>query len=388
MTLQRLVQKGLVLAACALSTILPTLQPASAQTLILTEREISELVLHGPWPRPQTLDPSNRLSGRPEAIEFGRILFFDKRLSSSGTVSCASCHRPELGWTDGLPRGRGLAEVDRNTPPLLDIARQRWYGWDGRSDSLWAHSLGPILDPREMGADAGYVARLVGADPDLLKAYRQAFGQDANISTPESLLVDIAKALAAFQETITSGRTGFDDFRDALDRGDRVTAARFPIEAQRGAALFVGRGKCNFCHVGPSFTNGEFADIGVPFFIAPGRVDPGRQGGILLLKSSPYNQLGRFNDDPGKLDAWATRHVAEVHSNFGSFKVPTLRNLTQTAPYMHNGSKASLADVIRHYSEINLERLHADGERILEPLHLSESEIADLVAFLRSLSKN
>jgi cytochrome c peroxidase len=124
----------------------------------------------------------------------------------------------------------------------------------------------------------------------------------------------------------------------------------------------------------------------VPYFIAPGRVDPGRQGGIKLLKDSPYTLAGRFNDDPNRA-AWGARYVAELHTNFGAFKVPSLRNLTRTAPYMHAGSRPTLVDVVRHYSELNPERLHTDGEKILEPLYLSQSEIDSLVAFLTTLSE-
>ena len=174
--------------------------------------------------------------------------------------------------------------------------------------------------------------------------------------------------MAAFQETITSGRTPFDDFRDALARGDRSAAAAFPEDAQRGAQIFVGRGKCNVCHTGAGFTNGEFADAGVPYFIEPGRVDPGRHGGIAQLRRNTHNLTGRYNDDPDRKGAWATRQVADLHSNFGAFKVPTFRSLTRTAPYFHDGSKATLADVVRHYSEIDLERLHTDGEKILAAL--------------------
>ncbi len=387
MTHRNIDRRGWLLTAFLVVAALLTVELARTNELVLTDSEIAELVRHGPWPVPKSPDPSNRASGMPEAIEFGRILFFDKRLSRTGAVSCATCHRPDRGWTDGLPQSRGLAPVDRNALPLFDVGRQRWFGWDGRSDSLWAHSIGPILDPREMGADASHLAQVIGTDPVLSRAYQGVFGYTIDPSGTDRVLADVAKVLAAFQETIVSGRTSFDEFRDALARGDRVAAARYPQQAQRGAALFVGQGKCNFCHVGPAFTNGEFADVGVPFFIEPGRVDPGRQQGILLLRSSPYNQLGLFNDDPERRDAWATRHVADLHANFGAFKVPTLRNLTHTAPYMHNGSRASLTDVVRHYSEIDLTRLHTDGERILQPLRLSESEIADLVAFLRSLSE-
>lgn len=374
-----------LIGVCAFAIAM--VRPASATDLLVSEQDIDLIVRHGPWPPPAQRDPSNRVSGRPAAIAFGRQLFFDARLSAPGTVSCASCHKPDLGWTDGRLRGGGIARLDRNTQSIVNAGFNRWFGWDGRNDSLWAHSLGPILDPKEMGADAAHVARLIGGDADLSSAYRQVFSSDPEAHAPDTVLVNIAKALAAFQETIVSKRTAFDEFRDALAANDRTTAAKFPAAAQRGAKLFVGRGKCHFCHVGPAFTNGEFSDAGVPYFIEPGRVDPGRHGGIAKLKSSRFNLTGAFNDDQRPEVTWATRHVAPLHSNFGEFKVPSLRNLTRTAPYMHNGSRATLADVVRHYSEIDPERLHSDGERILEPLRLSDAEIEDLVAFLQSLSE-
>jgi cytochrome c peroxidase len=135
------------------------------------------------------------------------------------------------------------------------------------------------------------------------------------------------------------------------------------------------------------FSNGEFADTGLPFFVRPGVVDPGRHGGIAALRSSPYNLLGRFSDaSPGGGAATKTRYIEQQHRNFGEFKVPSLRNVALTAPYMHDGQLATLDDVLTHYSELDLERLHADGERILEPLHLSEGERADLLTFLLTLS--
>jgi cytochrome c peroxidase len=150
--------------------------------------------------------------------------------------------------------------------------------------------------------------------------------------------------------------------------------------------IFVGKGNCSVCHFGPHFTNGEFADTGVSFFVAPGRVDAGRHAGIEKLKASPFNLLGRFNDDPSAKSAVGTRHVQAQHRNFGEFRVPGLRGVASTAPYMHNGSLATLRDVAMFYSELNEERLHADGERLLRPLRLSQAELDDLVVFLESLT--
>ena len=126
--------------------------------------------------------------------------------------------------------------------------------------------------------------------------------------------------------------------------------------------------------------------MGIPYFIGPGQVDEGRFGGIKKLLKSPFNQLGPHNDAPQKATGWATAHVSQNHRTFGQFRVPSLRQLTQTAPYMHNGSLATLRDVVRHYSNIDLDRIHSDAVPILAPLNLTEQEIDDLVAFLESLS--
>jgi cytochrome c peroxidase len=160
----------------------------------------------------------------------------------------------------------------------------------------------------------------------------------------------------------------------------------YPAAAQRGLQIFVGKGNCSVCHSGPQFTNGEFADIGVAFFAARGRVDSGRHEGIRKLKANAHNLLGRFNDDAARASAAGTRQVAAQHRNFGEFRVPGLRNVARTAPYMHDGSFATLREVVKNYSEINEERLHADGEKLLRPLNLPDREVDDLVVFLESLS--
>jgi cytochrome c peroxidase len=353
---------------------------ALASVLDFTKEEIAKIVQHGPWPPPLEPDASNRVSGKREAIALGEKLFFEPRLSGSGSVLCATCHAPFRHFQDGRARAFGLALVDRNTPTVVNSRFHRWYGWDGAHDSLWAQSLRPLLDPREMNASAAHVATTVRKL--FATEYEKAFGRTAP-SSDEDLLVDVGKALAAFQETLVSARTAFDEFRDTLARGESSTA--YPIAAQRGLRIFVGKGNCSACHFGPQFTNGEFADTGVSFFVAPGRVDSGRHGGIEKLKASRFNLLGRFNDDASKANTVGTRHVGAQHRNFGEFRVPGLRGVARTAPYMHNGSLATLTDVVRFYSELNEERLHADGERVLKRLRLTEPEVADLVAFLETL---
>jgi len=359
--------------------LLAAVQSAQA----FSDAEVRAIASHGPWPPAFRADPSNRVSGNPQAIDLGERLFFERRLSADGEQSCSRCHLPERNWTDGEQRARGIALVDRNTPSLSNVRLQRWFGWDGAHDSLWSQAIRPILDAKEMGSSAARVAKLLRADADLSCRYRKVFGPPA--AQDEKLLVDAVKAIAAFQETMTSGRSAFDDFRDALVKGDKAGVANYPESARRGLAIFIGRGSCNTCHVGPAFTNGEFHDTGIPFFIEPGRVDPGRREGIKKLLADRFNLLGPYNDDRKQSTATGTKHVVLEHRNFGEFKVPSLRNLALTAPYMHNGRLETLREVVDHYSNISPDRLHSDGEAILKPLKLGEGESKDLVAFLESL---
>jgi cytochrome c peroxidase len=366
--------------------------PPAGGLLDFSADERRRIAAHGPWPPPVERDIANRVEGRPAAIRLGRALFFDTRLAAPGSagaaLACASCHVPERAFQDGAPLARGRAMATRrNTPSLLDVAQQRWFGWDGASDSLWAASLAPLLSPNEMAADAASAAARVREHAPHAAAYRAAFGRDATDDRADVLLVNLAKALAAYQATLVSPRTPFDRFRDALARGDWRAAARYPMDAQRGLRLFVGRARCSVCHAGPAFTNREFADIGVPFFTADG-VDPGRHGGISTLRSGVHHRLGPFNDAGEAADprALLTRQLRLEHRHFGEFRVPPLRQLVHTAPYFHDGSRATIEAVVQHYSALDEERLHADGERILRRLDLSADEAADLAAFLRSLS--
>jgi cytochrome c peroxidase len=141
------------------------------------------------------------------------------------------------------------------------------------------------------------------------------------------------------------------------------------------------------CHFGAAFTNGEFHDVGVPFFAGRGQVDAGRYDGIAKLHANPLNLLGAYNDDRDGRAAVKTRHVERTQRTFGQFRTPGLRNVALTAPYMHNGRFATLRDVVRHYSELDPERVHSHGEAaLLRPLKLSDAESDDLVAFLESLT--
>lgn len=284
--------------------------------VVLTAEERARIIAYGPWPPALPHDASNRVSGKPEAIAFGERLFFDPRLSGTGSVLCATCHVPFRHFQDARAKAFGLEPAERNTPSLLNVALYRWFGWDGGHDSLWSQSLRPLLDAREMRSSPGHVAALIRARyvPDYERAFQRPLPAD-----DEAVFVDAGKALAAYQETLLSGRTPFDEFRDALEGGDLASAMRYPPAAQRGAALFVGKGGCAACHAGPAFTNAT---------VQAGKPPP------------------------------------------GPFRVPGLRNVALTAPYMHDGRLATLGEVVSEHA----------------PAKLSAHERDDLVAFLRSLT--
>jgi cytochrome c peroxidase len=373
---------------------------AGAPRVDFTRDEIRRILQHGPWPLAWSRDPSNRVSGSRAGIALGERLFFDTRLSSGGALSCATCHAPAQSFADGRKLGAGLEEVDRNTPTVLNVRYNRWFGWDGGNDNLWAQSLRPLLDGREHAMTGRRIAELMQNDADLRCSYRRAFGAPPAPADDEAALVNVGKALAAYQETLVTGRTPFDEFRDALARGDRRAASRYPLDAQRGLRIFVGKGSCNVCHFGPNFTNGEFHEIGIPVLRKLGSVDWGRYQGIKMLQANRFNLEGRYSDDARRSTAVSTRHVTLGPQNYEQFKIPSLRNAAVTAPYMHNGHLTTLRDVVKHYSEIDLTLMHqvhlydSDGvpqtlpvDKILKPLGLSEQEIDDVVVFLKSLTE-
>jgi cytochrome c peroxidase len=364
-----------VVALLALAASLPGVA-APEEIPTFTESEIRAILAHGPWPAPAEADPSNRVSGKREAVELGERLFFEQRLSVAGKFSCGTCHVPERNWTDNLTRGAAAAEVDRNTPTLMNIRLGHWFGWDGASDSLWAQSIRPILDARELGASPRHVAELMRNDDQLACRYRKTFGELPSGSDDERVLVDVAKALAAFMETLESPPTPFDQFRNSLARGERVPPWKYSEAAQRGLRIFIGKGGCDRCHSGPNFSDGEFHANG---FAALGkRADPGRAEGVKRLRGSRFNLLGAYNDDPVRSTAESTRVVLEQVAAADAFKVPTLRHMLLTPPYGHHGEIERIADAVRHYSET--------GGPEFKPLHLSAAEQTDLVVFLESLS--
>jgi cytochrome c peroxidase len=374
---------GALLFACTLGfQLIPgATQERPTGLLPFSDSQVRLILSHGPWPQPWAPDRTNRASGNSEAVALGRRLFVDARIAPSGRISCSSCHRPEHGWNDGRPRSIGLEPGIRNTLSLYNVRLNRWFGWDGAADSLWAQSLRPLIDPREMGSNADYIKRYLGADQDLARAYESIFQRSVSATDAEFLLVDAAKALAAYQETILSPRTPFDQFRDTMASGDLSAAAGYPLAAQRGLTIFIGKGGCNSCHSGAAFTNGQFYNVGIA-----SAADAGRRGGIEKLVASGYNLSGQFNDDPTGPANSVAAQLAQEHQGRGEFRVPTLRNLSRTAPFMHDGSLASLRDVVRHHIEIGNGPLQGDGRRGLRRLALDDQEIADLIAFLETLS--
>jgi cytochrome c peroxidase len=323
----------------ALAMLAPPAGVAADAPAPLTESEIRAVLALGPWPAPDSNDAGNRVSGKAEAIEFGERLFFDTRLSGSGKFACATCHVPERNWTDNRTRGAAVAEVDRNTPTLMNARLGHRFGWDGAADSLSAQSRRPILDARELASSPRQAADLVRKDEQLACRYRTSFGAAPSATDDEAVLTDMSRALAAFVETLGSPATPFDRFRDALARGEPIKPWTYSEAALRGAKIFVGKGTCATCHSGPNFSDGGLHDNGFSVLAAQGRPDPGQAG---------------------------------------KFKVPTLRHLLLTAPYGHHGEFETIADVVRHYSE--------RGGKEIQPLKLTAGEQTDLVVFLESVS--
>jgi cytochrome c peroxidase len=386
--LKKLAAAGTVVAGALAAMLAGGTQANEPGVIEFSEAEVSRILSHGPWPMPWSPDPSNRVSGNTHAVDLGERLFFDEKLSVKENVSCGTCHVAEYNWTDGVKRNQGQALVDRNTPTLMNMRHHRWFALDGAADSLWSQSMRPIVDPRELASNATHVAQYVRKDADLSCRYEKTFGVSPARQNDEAVLVGVGKVMAAFQETLVTEHTPFDQFREALARGDKAAASLYPRDARRGLQIFIGKGNCSTCHTGPMFSNGEFHDVGVSHFIDGDskKVDGGRHDGIKKLMSSKFNLLGPYNDDATRGSAIKTTHLKPAHSNFGEFKTPSLRNAGYTGPYMHSGELLTLDQVVRHYSELNVDRLHADGESILKPLKLTQRESADLVAFLQTLN--
>jgi len=369
-----------------------------------------------PFPRPDT---TNVRADDPRAAVLGQALFFDRRLSGTGTVSCATCHDPRRAFTDGKPVADSLAPGTRNTQSLLNVRRQRWFTWDGRNDNLWMQGLEPIEDPREMDGNRVAAVRLVAGDPDLRTLYEEAFGplppldrtripDAARPGPPDSTdplhrawaamgegdrerinraFANVGKAIAAYGRKLTDGSTPFDAFVAGLDEEGTASASLLGTEELEGLKLFVGRAGCWQCHHGDTLSDEEFHNLGIPPVGGGVPEDPGRYAGIERLRASPFRAAGLYSADPEGDVATVSEHLANGPENFGRFKTPSLRGVAKTGPYMHAGQFADLERVVRFYSTLEgAVALDHHAETVLEPLHLSEEEIRAVVAFLASLS--
>lgn len=357
-------------------------------------------------------DPSNAVGDSPDAVALGHVLFFDSGLSPDGTVACSTCHQPDRYFTDGKVLAN-VRDVDtpRHTPTIVGIAYSDWYYWDGRKDSQWAQALAPQEAPIEHGGTRTAHARYVlgryrshyesvfGPAPDLSDSSRfpeeaaPAEGVAAGAAWEEMAYEDrgavnrvfanIGKSIAAYSRRILPGRSRFDDYAEAARVNDRSRMTElFSAEEAEGLRLFIGDGQCTDCHNGPMFTNGTFHNIGLPL-PEGSRFDQGRSQGTMQVVEDMFNCLGEYSDAKAEECVELRFIKIEGEELIGAFKVPGLRNVAETAPYMHNGIFPDLEAVIRHYN-------HAPpafpGHSDLVPLAFTEAQSAALKAFLLTLS--
>lgn len=351
----------------------------------LSAENLAEVYQLSPLPE-LPASPSNAHADDPATAAFGQRLFYDKRLSANGELSCATCHDPAKGFSDGRPLAEGLGEVPRHTNALWNVGHQRWYFWDGRADSLWAQSLQPLQSEVEMGATPGLVRGVLAGDGRLKEEYEALFGPlPAEGAELNRLLANLGKSFEAYQRRIISEDARFDRFVAKLREGEAPERAGLSEEELRGLKLFVGKGNCILCHAGPNFTDGEFHNIGLPKHPEL-RKDSGRFEGGRLVKEDPFNGLGEFSDERGKEANVKLRYLVVKMNNLGEFKTPSLRHVAETAPYMHDGRFATLREVLDHYSELPGEPPMGHREETLVPLKLSGREKGELEAFLKTLT--
>jgi cytochrome c peroxidase len=274
--------------------------------------------------------------------DLGRLLFFDRRLSRDRSVSCASCHDPARAFTDGRAVSTGVTGRTgrRNAPTLVNRAWGDAQFWDGRVASLREQVLHPIEDPDEMGFTRHGAAARIAADPALAARFAEVLDDSVHAAS-------LARTLAAYIASIIAGDAPFDRWA----AGDTLAIG---AEARRGRRLFDGRARCSACHRGPNFTDERFHNTGVAW----------RDGGV-PADSGRFVVTGRERD-------------------IGAFKTPTLREIARTAPYMHDGSIATLEAVVDFYDRGGISNPYLHPE--LQPLGLSGGEKQALVAFLRTLS--
>jgi cytochrome c peroxidase len=354
-------------------------------------------------------DATNRVADDADAAALGRGFFFDARFSSNGLVACATCHDPALGFQDGRPLARGVGETSRRAMPLAGVAHSPFLFWDGRKDSQWAQALGPLESAVEHGGNRAQYARVIaehyaadyermfGALPDLAGVPREAGPVEdgnareawARLNEPQRnavtrVFVNIGKAIAAYERTIEPRPSRFDRYADALRATGRAPSNVLSHEETAGLRLFVGKANCTRCHNGPLLTNNDFHNTGVPAR-AGSPPDLGRLAGAAAVLRDEFNCRSRWSDAGTAQCAELEFLVADGDSLAGAFKVPSLRNVTARAPYMHAGQMRTLAEVLDHY---NRAPAATTGTSELEPLGLSVAELRELTAFLGALTSD
>lgn len=284
--------------------------------------------------------PDNPMT--PAKIELGRLLFFDKRLSKDNSIACASCHMPGVAFTDGQPVSAGIRRQQggRSAPASINRLFSTVQFWDGRAATLEEQSIGPFINPIEHGfANHDEMVAKMKTIEGYRKLFKKVFGADITIG-------GVGKAIASFQRTILSGNSPADRF----DMGGDERA--LSPEAQRGLILFRDKARCTKCHSGFNFTDEKFHNLGIGW-------------------DTNTLDLGRY---------MVTRDPQEI----GAFKTPTLREISRTAPYMHDGRFGTLEDVVNFYNQGGIKHPHLDA--LILPLELTAQETHDLAAFLRALN--
>ncbi|KQU77580.1 methylamine utilization protein [Mesorhizobium sp. Root102] len=354
-------------------------------------------------------DTTNRFADVPAAAALGSTLFFDLGMSRDGTVSCSTCHKIDRQFQDDLPQAVGVGHTNRRTMPLAGVARDPWFFWDGRRDSLWAQALTPLENPLEQAGNraayAHYIKarfgeryeRIFGPLPDFsdMPLNASPLGTDAEKAAWNAMsgaqrdaingvFANIGKAIAAFERSIEPAPTRFDRF--ALDlatgaepKGDAV----FSKEEILGLKLFIGKANCVTCHDGPRFTDNGFHNTGVPP-VAVLPLDRGRIDAVRQVEADPFNCLGAFRDGDAGACGELRFMVKDAPQLIRAYKTPSLRGAATRPPYMHAGQFSSLDEVVAHYAKA---APSVEGVSEVHPLELSDRERAALVAFLKTLAE-
>lgn len=385
-----------------------------AESLQWSDAEIAtvtSLSLAG-HPQKPPLNKSNPVGDHPVAKRLGGMLFFDEQLSANGGISCASCHKPELNFTDGKVLSEGLGPLDRQAPTLLGAGYQTWYYADGRRDSLWSQAITPLESANEMGSTRVAVVRRVLSHAPYRSLYEEIFGgvgvdlarlpqaggpygdklqrKTWRYLSPNlkfqvnNAFANIGRVIAAYEREIQPQPGRLEKFAEQLQDEALDDPALTP-EEQAGLKLFidVNRTQCLTCHNGPMMTNGGFHNIGTATLEGE-KLDLGRMIGLQAVMADEFNCFGPYSGIPSsECDALNFVDKRDSHSPLlGAYKVPTLRGLNLTAPYGHDGRFETLTEVIRHYQSPPDPKQYSHE---LKPIDLSEQEIDQLVKFLKVL---